>query len=220
MNELEGILVATSGQNNTNKARFIFILENASLEVAKVGKTYQLLNSDNHAYFLKQNIRNPADYGPDIVHQALLMILDSQLNKSGMVRAVYVRTEKGVLFEVKPHARLPRTFKHFSGLMYKVFFFFWGWVLLLLVSAREKLLRVIKNTVSWYLPVNSCKIGLSHSSEKLVNINNYVGTMAHGKIDREVTDDFISRIKIRLICPYSFNTRYTDLAICKAYQVG
>ncbi|GMY34399.1 ribosomal RNA small subunit methyltransferase NEP1-like [Fagus crenata] len=122
MNELEGILVATSGQNNTNKARFIFILENASLEVAKVGKTYQLLNSDNHAYFLKQNIRNPADYGPDIVHQALLMILDSQLNKSGMVRAVYVRTEKG--------------------------------------------------------------------------------------------------IKIRLICPYSFNTRYTDLAICKAYQVG
>ena len=38
MNELEGILVAPSDQNNTNKARFIFILEKASLEVAKVGK--------------------------------------------------------------------------------------------------------------------------------------------------------------------------------------
>ncbi|GMY34417.1 ribosomal RNA small subunit methyltransferase NEP1-like [Fagus crenata] len=144
MNELEGILVATSDQNNTNKARFVFILENASLEFAKVGKTYQLLNSDNHAYFLKQNIRNPADYGPDIVHQALLRILDSQLNKSGMVQAVYVRTEKGVLFEVKPHARLPRTFKHFSGLMLQLL----QKMSITAVGKHEKLLRVIKNTVS------------------------------------------------------------------------
>lgn len=51
--------------------------------------------------------------------QALLMMLDSRLNKSGGLRAVYVRTEKGVLIEVKPHARLPRTFKRFSGLMCK-----------------------------------------------------------------------------------------------------
>ena len=51
--------------------------------------------------------------------QALLTILDSQLNKSGMVQAVYVKTEKGVLFEVKPYTRLPRTFKHFCGLMCK-----------------------------------------------------------------------------------------------------
>jgi hypothetical protein len=47
------------------------------------------------------------------------MMLDSRLNKSGRLQAVYVRTEKGVLIEVKPHARLPRTFKRFSGLMCK-----------------------------------------------------------------------------------------------------
>lgn len=47
------------------------------------------------------------------------MMLDSRLNKSGGLQAVYVRTEKGVLIEVKPHARLPRTFKRFSGLMCK-----------------------------------------------------------------------------------------------------
>ena len=34
----EGIPVVPSDQNNTNKARVIFILEKASLEVAKVGK--------------------------------------------------------------------------------------------------------------------------------------------------------------------------------------
>uniref|UniRef100_A0A7N2N9U1 Ribosomal RNA small subunit methyltransferase NEP1 n=1 Tax=Quercus lobata TaxID=97700 RepID=A0A7N2N9U1_QUELO len=188
-NGLEGIPVVPSDQNNTNKARVIFILEKASLEVAKVGKSYQLLNSDDHAYFLKKNNKNPADYRPDIVHQ------------SGMVQAVYVKTEKGVLFEVKPYTRLPRTFKHFCGLMLQLL----QKLSITAVGKRENLLRAIKNPVSRYLPVNSCKIGLSHSSEKLVNINNYVdsadsdvdlvfvvGAMAHGKIDRQDTDDLIS----------------------------
>ncbi|KAM1094135.1 hypothetical protein FF1_009179 [Malus domestica] len=47
----------------------IFILEKASLEVAKVGKTYQLLNSDDHSNFLHKNKKDPALYRPDIVHQ-------------------------------------------------------------------------------------------------------------------------------------------------------
>nr|POE73727.1 ribosomal rna small subunit methyltransferase nep1 [Quercus suber] len=174
-NGLEGIPVVPNDQNNTNKARAIFILEKASLGVAKVGKSYQLLNSDDHAYFLN---KNPADYRPDIVHQALLTILDSQLNKSGMVQAVYVKTEKVQLLQ-----KLSIT----------------------AVGKHEKLLRAIKNPISRYLPVNSRKIGLSHSSEKLVNINNYVdsadsdvdlvfvvGAIAHGKIDRQDTDDLIS----------------------------
>nr|XP_023875952.1 ribosomal RNA small subunit methyltransferase NEP1-like [Quercus suber]POE81753.1 ribosomal rna small subunit methyltransferase nep1 [Quercus suber] len=228
VNELEGIPVAPSEQNNTNKGRLIFILEKASLEVAKVGKSYQLLNSDDHAYFLKKNNRNPSDYRPDIVHQALLMILDSQLNKSGMVQAVYVKTEKGVLFEVKPHARLPRTFKHFCGLMLQLL----QKLSITAAGKREKLLHVIKNPVSRYLPVNSCKIGLSFSSEKLVNINNYVGSagtgdvdlvfvvgaMAHGKIDREDADDFISISGYPLSAAYcigkitnAFETKYNIL---------
>ena len=36
--EVEGIPVVPSDQSNTNKARVIFILEKASLKVAKVGK--------------------------------------------------------------------------------------------------------------------------------------------------------------------------------------
>lgn len=201
-NELEGIPIAPSEHENTNKAGVIFILEKASLEVAKVGKSYQLLNSDDHANFLRKNNRNPADYRPDIVHQALLMILDSRINKSGRLRAVYVRTEKGVLIEVKPYVRIPRTFKRFAGIMLQLL----QKLSISAVGKREKLLRVIKNPVTQYLPVNSRRIALSHSSEKLVNINQYVvsaggddvdlvfvvGAMAHGKIDKEYADDFIS----------------------------
>nr|CAD1838273.1 unnamed protein product [Ananas comosus var. bracteatus] len=58
-------------------AGVIFVLEKASLEVGKVGKNFQMLNSDDHANFLRKQNRNPADYRPDIIHQALLAIFDS-----------------------------------------------------------------------------------------------------------------------------------------------
>lgn len=51
--------------------------------------------------------------------QSLLNLLDSALNKAGLVRAVYVKTEKGILIEIKPHVRIPRTFKRFAGIMCK-----------------------------------------------------------------------------------------------------
>jgi hypothetical protein len=38
------------------------------------------------------------------------------LNKAGLLQ-VYVQTAKGVLIEINPSVRIPRTFKRFSGLM-------------------------------------------------------------------------------------------------------
>ncbi|PIN00172.1 tRNA (pseudouridine(54)-N(1))-methyltransferase [Handroanthus impetiginosus] len=87
-----------------NKPGVIFILEKASLEIAKVGKTYQLLSSDEHANYLVKNKRNPADYRPDIAFQAIQTILDSRVNKSGRLKALYVRTQQGLLLDIKPHA--------------------------------------------------------------------------------------------------------------------
>lgn len=46
-----------------------FVLEGASLEVAKVGKQYELLNCDDHVSFLKRHGKDPASYRPDIAHQ-------------------------------------------------------------------------------------------------------------------------------------------------------
>jgi rRNA small subunit pseudouridine methyltransferase Nep1 len=48
--------------------------------------------------------------------QCLLTLLDSPLNKAGLLQ-VFVHTTKGVLIEINPHVRIPRTFKRFSGLM-------------------------------------------------------------------------------------------------------
>lgn len=46
-----------------------FVLEGANLEVAKVGKNYELLNCDDHISFLKRHGKDPASYRPDICHQ-------------------------------------------------------------------------------------------------------------------------------------------------------
>jgi EMG1/NEP1 methyltransferase len=51
------------------KHAIYFVLEGANLEVAKVGKNYELLNCDDHANFLKRHGKDPASYRPDISHQ-------------------------------------------------------------------------------------------------------------------------------------------------------
>jgi rRNA pseudouridine-1189 N-methylase Emg1 (Nep1/Mra1 family) len=53
---------------------------------------------------------------PSFDAQCLLTLLDSPLNKAGLLQ-VYVQTAKGVLIEINPSVRIPRTFKRFSGLM-------------------------------------------------------------------------------------------------------
>ncbi|KAI3913235.1 hypothetical protein MKW92_028755 [Papaver armeniacum] len=199
--ELAGIPIAPSSCDKKSKSGIVFVLERASLEVSRVGKTDQLLNSDEHSNFLKKRGDNPADYRPDIAHQALLAILDSPLNKAGKLQAVYVKTGKGVLFEVKPHCRMPRTFKRFCGIMVQLL----QKLSITATGKREKLLCVIDKEVHRHLPLNSRRIGLSYSSTKLVQLRDYVnaasddmnlvfvvGAMSHGKINNDYTDDLIS----------------------------
>ncbi|CAO2831619.1 unnamed protein product [Amaranthus hypochondriacus] len=217
--DLPGIPITISDQNSRSGA--IFVLERASLEVAKVGKTYQILNSEDHSNFLRKHNKDPAEYRPDIVHQALLMILDSPLNKAGRIRAVYVKTEKGILFEVKPHVRIPRTYKRFAGIMLQLL----QKLSITAAGKRDKLFRVIKNPVTQYLPLNSRKIGFSFSSDKLVDIQKYVtavkedlnyvfvvGAMAHGKVNDEYVEDYIA------ISGYPMSAAWCIARICEGLQ--
>lgn len=82
----------------------------------QVGNSFELLNCDDHVSILKKNNRDPGSCRPDIAHQCLLMLMDSPLNRAGLLQ-VYIHTEKNVLIEVNPQTRIPRTFKRFAGLM-------------------------------------------------------------------------------------------------------
>lgn len=98
--------------------RLILILENASLETIKVGKVFELLNCDDHKSELSKRGRDISSARPDITHQCLMMLLDSPLNRAGLLQ-IYIHTSKNVLIEINPHVRIPRTFNRFCGLMGK-----------------------------------------------------------------------------------------------------
>ncbi|KAM6495355.1 EMG1/NEP1 methyltransferase domain containing protein [Amanita muscaria] len=57
---------------------------------------YTLLNCDDHQGILAKMRRDIADARPDITHQCLLTLLNSPLNKAGLLQ-VYTHTAKGVL---------------------------------------------------------------------------------------------------------------------------
>lgn len=81
-----------------------------------MGNTFELLNCDDHLNILKKHNRDPGSCRPDITHQTLLMLMDSPLNRAGLLQ-VYIHTEKNVLIEINPQTRIPRTFKRFAFLM-------------------------------------------------------------------------------------------------------
>ena len=171
------------GAAAASQRKLYVILEQACLEAYRVSSAgrgrngrdgevkYTLLNCDDHQGILAKMGRDIADARPDITHQVrllgvvsdrangsqcLLTLLDSPLNKAGLLQ-VYIHTAKGVLIEVNPHVRIPRTFKRFSGLMGTNSVMEYGWSLTILilvqllhklsirgVNGPEKLLKVIK----------------------------------------------------------------------------
>jgi len=189
----------TISHQRKEEKRLIVILENAQLETAKVSPKggFDLLNCDDHVGFLRKHKRDPAQCRPDIAHQCLLMLLDSPLNRAGLLQ-VYVHTAKGVLIEINPQTRIPRTFKRFAGLMVQLLHKF-------AIRASDgpmKLMKVIKNPITDHLPVGCIKIGTSFSADKLTKTTELpkgeqpvaivVGAMAHGKVEVDYTEESVS----------------------------
>ncbi|KAJ8080841.1 18S rRNA pseudouridine methyltransferase [Marasmius tenuissimus] len=192
--------------SNTNPRRLFVVLEQACLEAYRISSSsksgrpgkggkegevkYTLLNCDDHQGILAKTGRDIADARPDITHQCLLTLLDSPLNKAGLLQ-VYIHTAKGVLIEVNPHVRIPRTFKRFSGLMVQLL----HKLSIRGVNGSEKLLKVVKNPVVDHFPPNTYKITLSGDAPikrlstylptlpETHNIAVFVGAMARGKDD-------------------------------------
>ncbi|GKY96856.1 hypothetical protein MPSEU_000644700 [Mayamaea pseudoterrestris] len=159
--------VAPSASDFRAKASqpLIVILDQATLETVKNKRNvYELLNCDDHRELCKKKLRKgPNEFRPDILHQELLALLDSPLNKAGLLK-VYISTKKSVLIDVNASIRIPRTYKRFAGLMVQ-----------LLHKMKIKaatggnpgdsssgtLLKVIKNPVSQYLPAGTRCFGMS-----------------------------------------------------------
>ncbi|XP_073540949.1 ribosomal RNA small subunit methyltransferase NEP1 [Phyllobates terribilis] len=197
--------------------RLIVLLEGASLETVRVGKTYELLNCDQHKNILVKNGRDPGEVRPDITHQSLLMLLDSPLNRAGLLQ-VYIHTQRNVLIEVNPQTRIPRTFPRFCGLMVQ---------LLHKLSVRaadgpQKLLKVIKNPITDHLPAGCVKIATSFQGESVRCVRDLVpseqpmmmviGAFAHGSVNVDFSERCVS------ISQYPLSAALTCAKICTAFE--
>ncbi|KXS22213.1 Nep1-domain-containing protein [Gonapodya prolifera JEL478] len=159
--------------------RLIVVLCGATLEVVRMGSgssskggskfqkkpgappkgdnaRYTLLNCDDHQNILRKTGRDIADFRPDIAHQCLLTLLDSPLNKAGLLQ-VFVHTAGNVLIEINPSVRIPRTYKRFAGLMVQLL----HKLSIRSTSSPEKLMKVIRNPVADHLPPGCVKVSLS-----------------------------------------------------------
>ena len=137
----------------------IVLLDQASLETVKNKRgIYELLNCDDHRDLCKKKLhKDPNLFRPDILHQELLALLDSPLNKAGLLK-IYIHTTKNVLIEVHPSIRIPRTYKRFAGLMVQLLH-------KLKIKAGNTssttLLKVVKNPFSSHLPPGTRCYGFS-----------------------------------------------------------
>uniref|UniRef100_A0A182P281 18S rRNA (pseudouridine-N1)-methyltransferase n=1 Tax=Anopheles epiroticus TaxID=199890 RepID=A0A182P281_9DIPT len=201
-----------------NERRLIIVLEGAQLETVKVNQVFELLNCDDHINILKRNKRDPGSCRPDITHQSLLMLMDSPLNRAGLLQ-VFVKTEKNVLIEIDPQTRIPRTFKRFAGLMVQLLHKF----SVKAADSDKKLMRIVKNPITNHLPVGCRKLAMSFSSDQvknpkeLVPPNNepltlVVGAFAHGNLNLDYTEGAIS------ISNYPLSAALTCTKLCSAFE--
>jgi len=181
------------------KRKVTVVMINACLESVKTKRGIELVTADSHVSILKKLKKAPADYRPDILHQCLLTLLDSPLNKAGHLQ-VYIQTTNNVLIEVSPTVRIPRTFKRFAGLMVQLLYK----LKIRAADGPDVLLKVIKNPVTQHLPPNALRFGTSVTGE-LVNIQDFiepiqdetpvvftVGAHAHGPAEVEWTEKLLA----------------------------
>jgi len=200
--------------------RLIIVLENANLETVKVGQTYELLNCDKHKQQIIKYKKDPSECRPDILHQCLLMLFDSPLNRANLLQ-VYVHTLKGVLIEINPQTRIPRTFDRFAGLMVQLL----HKLSIRAADSSQKLLKVIINPITDHLPVGCPKVCTSFHAEKVVEADDFantmpedqpvvivIGAMAKGSVDCSYTDKLVS------ISNYPLSAAITCSKFCSAFE--
>ena len=153
--------------------------------------------------------------------KCLLTLLDSPVNKAGKLQ-IYIHTAKGVLIEISPTVRIPRTFKRFAGLMVQLL----HRLSIRSTTSQEKLLKVIKNPIEDHLPPRCRKVTLSFEAP-VVRVKDYiadvgeresicvfVGAMAKGRDDFAdgIVDDRIS------ISNYSLSASVACSKFCHAAE--
>ncbi len=94
------------------------VVKNAKRRGKKPGET--LLDVSLHYHAMRELKDREKRGRPDIVHTTLLELLESPLNKEGMLE-VYIHTYPGHVIFIDPSTRIPRNYNRFVGLFEQLF---------------------------------------------------------------------------------------------------
>jgi rRNA small subunit pseudouridine methyltransferase Nep1 len=154
----------------------VVILEKAGLFLGRDG----LVDAYDRAASTEISNQSLQDVRPDIVHQCLLALFDTDLAFRRRLR-VYISTIKGKTIEVSPILRPPRTFGRFKGLMSA-----------LLTDGHissvegHTLMKVLPGTVAPVIPHGAAVYGLCNSTNAPVTT---ASELAKAALASPVPDD-------------------------------
>lgn len=153
-----------SAEEKLRWRRVIVILEHCPLAVVRTDRGFELL-SEKHCQYHARNNQDPAEWRPDVVHQSLLHLLDSPLNRAGLLQ-VFLRTKKGVVIAVDPRLRVPRHIRLFEKMMVSCLYK----MKIRAVHGQLSLLRVVKNPVTDHIPPNCTLFRVEKDGDKVPDL--------------------------------------------------
>lgn len=145
---------AQRAPHDPNKMKLVVILERCGLWLGRDGLV------DAHEKAASTQLANDslADIRPDIVHQCLLALCDSDLYHEGGLQII-LSTVKGKTIKLSQNMRPPRTFHRFKGLMESLLRD--GQVV---ASSGEVLMKTLIGTVAPLIPHEAEVVGLCNAS--------------------------------------------------------
>ncbi|KAI5186418.1 rRNA small subunit pseudouridine methyltransferase Nep1 [Nematocida homosporus] len=193
------------------------ILQHANLEIFKNNRGKVLLSSELPE---ARKTKEAHLYRPDILHQCLLMLLDSPLNKSKQLE-ILIFTTNAKIIKVYPHTRIPRVYSRFTGLMIQLL----ERQRIYSSPDREILLEVVKGPLSSHVPHDAPVFGLSQegvhfrsyfkeaklSPAELKRAVFYINAIASG------SDDFEGVVSLSL-SEYALSAASCCSKICSALE--
>ncbi|EHY65852.1 rRNA small subunit pseudouridine methyltransferase Nep1 [Nematocida ausubeli] len=140
------------------------VLQNANIEIVKTKRGKELLSSE---MVEARKRANSTEYRPDILHQCLLMLLDSPLNKAGHLR-VLIELSTGKVVTLNKTIRIPRVYSRFSGLLVQLL----ERHRIYSEGERIELMKVEKERLESFISNESIKVGLSKEGENFFDTLN------------------------------------------------
>ncbi|KEG05704.1 essential for mitotic growth 1 [Trypanosoma grayi] len=160
----KAVRLPRSAEDKARWRRVVVILEHCPLAVVRTEWGFELLSEKHRAYHAR-NKQDPAEWRPDVVHQTLLHLLDSPLNRAGLLQ-VFLCTKKGVVIAVDPRLRVPRHMRLFEKMMVSCLY-------KMKVRAAHgylSLLRVVRNPVTDHIPPNSTLIRVEKDGDAVPDL--------------------------------------------------